>query len=58
MAKIGIVRQDGSPTPYFYWSMSTEGDPTKLPVYKNASHKVERVKGVFFNAVTNRMART
>lgn len=58
MAKVRILKLDGKPTPYFYWSSEKDGDPTRLPVYKSASHGVERLKGVVFNAVTNRMART
>jgi hypothetical protein len=57
MAKIRITTQDGKPTPYFYWSNESRSDPTRLPVYKSASHGVKRIRGVFFNAVTNRIAK-
>ena len=58
MAKVKIVRQDGAPTPYFYWSNEAERDPTKLQVYKSASHGVERMKGIFFNKETNSIRET
>ena len=57
MAKIWILKQDGTATPYFYWSGENRTDPTKLPVYKSASHGVTRIRGMFFNPVTNRIAK-
>jgi hypothetical protein len=53
--KIRIFRKDGTPTPYFYWSSEIARDPTKLQVYKSASHGIERMRGVFFNTETNSM---
>jgi hypothetical protein len=56
MAKVKIYKKDGTPTPYF-WS-STDGlERTNKTVYKQTSDGVKRMKGVRFNAVTNRMHR-
>ena len=58
MPKVRIFGHNGTPTPYFYWSNETARDPTKLQVYKSASHGVERMKGIFFNKVTNSLLET
>jgi hypothetical protein len=58
LPKVRIFKRDGTPTPFFYWSGGRQDDPTRLPAYKNGSHGVERMKGVFFNAVTNRMTKS
>lgn len=56
MAKVKIFKKDGSPTPYF-WSDRDSGDRTDVTVYKQSADGVKRMKGVRFNAVTNRMRR-
>lgn len=58
MARVRIHRSDGSPTAYFYWSTGEGKDPTRHLVYKSGSHGIERVKGVFFNAVTKSMVKS
>lgn len=53
MAKVKIFKKDGSPTPYF-WS-NRDSDRTNVTVYKQTTDGVKRMKGVRFNAETNRM---
>lgn len=54
MAKVKIVRKDGSPTPYF-WSDKDGTDRERKTVYKNTADGRKRMRGVHFNAVTNRL---
>lgn len=54
MAKIKIFKKDGSPTPYF-WSDKADEERTSKTVYKQTSDGVKRMRGVRFNAATNRM---
>jgi hypothetical protein len=55
MAKIKIFKRDGSPTPYF-WSNKNSGDRAFVTVYKQTARDgIKRMKGVHFNAITNRM---
>lgn len=54
MAKVKIFKKDGTPTPYF-WSNRDSGDRTDVTIYKQTSDGVKRMKGVRFNAVTNRI---
>lgn len=60
MAKVRIYKSDGTPTRYFYWSKGSEDAPdlTDIPVYKHATDGVKRMRGVRFNAETNRMRKT
>jgi hypothetical protein len=58
MPKVRIFGQDGTPTPYFYWSNETAREPTKHQVYNSASHGVERMRGIFFNKMTNSIRET
>jgi hypothetical protein len=54
MAKVKIFKKDGTPTPYF-WLNRDSGDRTSETVYKRTPDGIKRMKGVHFNAVTNRM---
>lgn len=54
MAKIKIFRKDGSPSPYF-WSDKDDSDRDRKTVYKQTSDGRKRMRGVHFNAVTNRL---
>jgi hypothetical protein len=56
MARIKIAKKDGTPTPYF-WSDKDGADLKSRTVYKQTVEGVKRMKGVRFNAVTNRMRR-
>lgn len=57
MAKIKITKKDGSPSPY-YWSDDDGTEQTSKTVYKKTNQGVKRMKGVHFDAVTNRLARS
>jgi hypothetical protein len=54
MARIEISKKDGSPTPYF-WSDKDGTDRERKTVYKQTPDGVKRMKGVYFNSVTNRV---
>ena len=54
MARTRIVKKDGSPTPFF-WSDKDGTDRERKTVYKQTESGVKRIKGVYFNAVTNRI---
>lgn len=54
MAKVRILRKDGSASPYF-WSSKDTDDPASVTVYKRTTNGVKRMRGVRFNPVTNRM---
>jgi hypothetical protein len=54
MAKVKIFKKDGTPTSYF-WSNKDGVDRTQATVYKQTSDGVKRMKGVRFDAVSNRM---
>lgn len=54
MAKVKIFKKNGTPTPYF-WSKKDGTDQTSVTVYKQTSDGVKRMRGVRFNAVTNRI---
>ena len=54
MARVKIFKKDGSATPYF-WSDKNPGDRTDLRIYKRTPDGVKRMRGVRFNAVTNRV---
>ncbi len=54
MAKVKIFKKDGTPTPYF-WVNRDDADRTSATVYKQTPDGVKRMKGVRFNATTNRM---
>lgn len=51
MAKVQILKRDGTPTPYF-WSDKDKGDQSQRTVYKQADGRVLRMKGVHFDATT------
>lgn len=53
MAKVKIFKKDGTSTDYF-WS-DRDSDRTDVTVYKQTPDGVKRMRGVRFNAVTNRM---
>lgn len=56
MSKVKIFKRDGTPTAYFWVNRDTS-DRTGATVYKQTPEGVKRMKGVLFNAVTNRMIR-
>jgi hypothetical protein len=56
MAKVKIVKRDGTATSY-YWSSTDEGAPDRVAVYKRTNDGITRMKGVTFNTVTNLMRR-
>jgi hypothetical protein len=56
MAKVRILKRDGTATPY-YWSSTDEGAPNSVAVYKRTHEGIKRMKGVTFNTVTNLMRR-
>ena len=53
MAKVRIVKNDGTPTPYF-WSNKHGTDRAFQTVYKQTNEGVKRMKGVHYNAITNK----
>jgi hypothetical protein len=54
MARIQILKKDGTPTRYF-WSDKDGADRTRQTVYKQAPEGVKRMRGVHFDAVAKRM---
>lgn len=56
MARIRILKKDGSETAYF-WSDKDGSDRTMQRVYKRTVEGIKRMKGVRFNSVTKRMKR-
>ena len=53
MAKIMIVKRDGTATPYF-WN-DRDAERTRLTVYKETETGIKRMMGVHFDATTNRI---
>ena len=51
MAKVKILKQDGTPTQYF-WS-DRDSDRTHLTVYKKTKDGIKRMTGVHFDALAN-----
>jgi hypothetical protein len=56
MAKIKIVKKDGTATSYF-WSDKDGTENTKKRVYKQTADGVKRMRDVRFNTETNRVRR-
>ena len=56
MSKIRIIRNDGTPTPYF-WSDKHKTDRQFQTVYKQTTEGIKRMRGVHFNAVTNKFVK-
>jgi hypothetical protein len=54
MARFKISKKDGTPSPYF-WSDKDGTERTQKRVYKQTEDGVKRMKGVTFNAATNRI---
>jgi hypothetical protein len=54
MARFKISKKDGTPSPYF-WSDKDGTERTQKRVYKQTEDGVKRMKGVTFNATTNRI---
>ena len=52
MARIMIVKRDGTKTPYFW--IDRDSDRTHLTVYKKTEDGIKRMKGVHFDALKNR----
>ena len=53
MARIMIVKKDGTKTPYFW--IDRETDRTNLTVYKKTADGIKRMTGVHYDAVANQM---
>ena len=51
MARIMIVKKNGTKTPYF-WN-NRDSDRKNLTVYKKTSDGIKRMTGVHFDAVAN-----
>jgi hypothetical protein len=56
MARINIPRKDGTPSHYF-WSDSDNVERTEKTVYKQTEGGVKRMKGVHFDATSNRIVK-
>jgi len=56
MARIPILKKDGTPTQYF-WSDKDSSEPTRRRIYKQTTDGVKRMKDLRFNSVTNRILR-
>ncbi|HEX9886333.1 MAG TPA: hypothetical protein VGA70_07580 [Longimicrobiales bacterium] len=54
MARVKIHRPDGSPSPYF-WNDKETGDETHRTVYKKTEAGVNRMRGVHFDSVRNKL---
>lgn len=54
MAKVKIVKKDGSPTAFF-WMDKDVTDRTNLTVYKQTAEGVKKMRGVHYDAVANQM---
>ncbi|HEX6252042.1 MAG TPA: hypothetical protein VFZ56_11465 [Gemmatimonadaceae bacterium] len=54
MARINILRKNGTPTAYF-WSDKDRADETRKTVYKQTSDGIKRMRGVHFNPSTRRI---
>jgi len=52
MARVKIVRPDGSPSPYF-WNDSTEADAPLKTFYKKTSSGVKRHKRMRYDLANN-----
>jgi hypothetical protein len=56
MAKVMIVRKNGTATPYF-WSDSERSQPSEKTVYKQTAQGVKRMRGVHFDPNANRIVK-
>jgi hypothetical protein len=56
MARIQIVKKDGTPSRYF-WSDSDGSSPTRKRVYRETSTGVRRLRDVRFDSVKKRIRR-
>ena len=52
MARVKIVRPDGSPSPYFWKDEKESAKPLKT-VYKKTSDGIKRLKGVHYDLANN-----
>jgi len=52
MARVKIVRPDGSPSPYF-WKGEVDGKKALKTVYKKTTEGVKRLKGVRYDLANN-----
>ncbi|HUP51652.1 MAG TPA: hypothetical protein VM198_04205 [Longimicrobiales bacterium] len=52
MARVKIVRPDGSPSPYF-WKDEKEAKKALKTVYKKTSDGVKRLRGVRYDLANN-----
>jgi hypothetical protein len=56
MAKVRILKKDGTPSRYF-WSDKESTERTNKTIYKETTDGVRRMKGAHFDAVTNEVQR-
>jgi hypothetical protein len=52
MARVKIVKPDGSPSPYF-WKEEKDGSKSLKTVYKKTSDGVKRLRGYRYDLVNN-----
>jgi hypothetical protein len=52
MARVKIVKPDGSPSPYF-WNDQKEGAKPLKTVYKKTSQGVKKLRGVRYDLANN-----
>ena len=57
MARVKIVRPDGSPSRYF-WKDNKDGARPLKSVFKNTSEGVKRLRGVRYDLANNTFIRT
>jgi hypothetical protein len=56
MARIKILRKDGTSTPYF-WSDADKAQASEKTVYKQTTDGVKRMKGVHFDSTRKRIVK-
>ncbi|HSJ23711.1 MAG TPA: hypothetical protein VK929_03435 [Longimicrobiales bacterium] len=56
MARISILRKDGSASRYF-WMDTDTADATEKTVYKRTSDGVKRMRGVHFDAAKKQIVK-
>ena len=56
MAKVRILKKDGKPSAYF-WSDKHTGDRAFQTIYKQTAEGIKKIKGVHYNALTNKIVK-
>ena len=56
MAKARILKKDGKPSAYF-WSDKHTGDRAFQTIYKQTAEGIKKIKGVHYNALTNKVVK-